>query len=306
VVVRRIVGVRGNRPLFSDALGELVNIDGTGLTVATRKGPIRVPLPEVHAAKRVPERRRPAAREVAALELVANAAWPAPRVDRLGDWLLRAADGWTGRANSALPIGDPGVGLADAIDAVRAWYAERGLPARINVPLPLAARVDGALDGRGWARSRPTLVQTAPLPTVVAAAPHRPDLPAVELAPRPDPAWLAMVAARKGELPEAAHQVLTGPPEVRYAAVHDDVLVAIARGALVDGYLHVGLLEVTERARRRGMGGHVTGALARWAAQCGAHTALLQVEEHNAPAIALYARLGFATHHTYVTRTLSS
>jgi hypothetical protein len=132
VVIRRIVGVRNGRPLYSDALGELVSVDETNLTVATKNGTIVVPLSEVHRAKRVPPQRRPTAADVVALELAADAAWPAPTHAKLGDWLLRSADGWTGRANSALPIGDPDRPLEAAIDAIEAWYAERGQPALVN------------------------------------------------------------------------------------------------------------------------------------------------------------------------------
>ena len=42
------------------------------------------------------------------LEGAAALHWQAPETERLGDWLLRAAEGFTGRANSALPVGDPG------------------------------------------------------------------------------------------------------------------------------------------------------------------------------------------------------
>jgi predicted GNAT family acetyltransferase len=42
-------------------------------------------------------------------------------------------------------------------------------------------------------------------------------------------------------------------------------------------------------------------ALAQWATTIGARRAFLQVEERNEAAVALYARLGFTTHHTYVT-----
>lgn len=107
VVVRRIVGIREGRPLFSDALGELVELSETHLTLTTEQGRLQVPRSEVHRAKRVPPSRRPTAAAVAALELAADEAWPAPTRERLGGWLLRSADGWTGRANSALPVGDP-------------------------------------------------------------------------------------------------------------------------------------------------------------------------------------------------------
>ncbi|MGK5742679.1 GNAT family N-acetyltransferase [Micromonospora sp. URMC 103] len=173
IVVRRIVGIREGRPLFSDALGELVELDETHLTLATAQGPLRVPRGEVHRAKRVPPTRRPTAAAVTELELAADEAWPAPVRDRLGGWLLRAADGWTGRANSALPVGDPDRPLPAALDAVERWYDRHGLPPMVNTPLPLAAPVGAELDARGWASRPPVLVQTAPLP--LPAAPPAPD-----------------------------------------------------------------------------------------------------------------------------------
>jgi ribosomal protein S18 acetylase RimI-like enzyme len=287
------VGVRGNRPQFSDVLGELTGYDETGITIGTE----HIRHDEVHAAKRVP--RSP--REVTELERIASAAWPAPVVERLGEWTLRAADGWTGRANSALPLGDPGMGRDAAIGAVVRWYTAKGLPARINVPLPVCATLDAALTARDWARSPATLVLTAPVAAIVAAAPERGDLPPVRLDPEPDEAWLAVVAARKGDLPPAARHVLTAARPVRCASVERDL--AVGRGAVVDGFLHLSLLEVAEPARRRGLARHVTRALAGWAATEGAGTAFLQVEAGNTAARELYGSLGFTVHHEYVTRT---
>ncbi|MFC6014849.1 GNAT family N-acetyltransferase [Plantactinospora solaniradicis] len=234
IVVRRIVGNQSGRTLFTDALGELVDLTETHLTLATATGPLRVPLGEVHRAKRVPPARRPSAAAVIELELASDEAWPAPVRDRLGDWLLRTADGWSGRANSALPIGDPDRPLDDAIDAVQHWYAERGQPALINVPLPLAAPVGATLDERGWTTRTLVLVQTAPLTAILDAAPARTDLPAVELADTPSAGWFGLAAHRKAkqargygaaplpatELPAAAQHVLTAVDQVRFAHVY--------------------------------------------------------------------------------------
>ncbi|MER6596248.1 GNAT family N-acetyltransferase, partial [Micromonospora purpureochromogenes] len=150
IVVRRIVGIREGRPLFSDALGELVELTETHLTLATTQGRLRVPVTEVHRAKRVPPTRRPTASAVIELELASDEAWPAAVRDRLGEWLLRSAAGWSGRANSALPVGDPDRPLPAALDAVERWYADQGQPAMVNTPLPLAAPVGAELDARGW------------------------------------------------------------------------------------------------------------------------------------------------------------
>ena len=301
VVIRRIVGVRNGRPLFSDALGELVSVDETNLTIATKNGTIVVPLAEVHRAKRVPPQRRPTAADVVSLELAADAAWPAPTRATLGDWLLRSAAGWTGRANSALPIGDPDRPLEAAIDAIEAWYAERGQPALVNTPLPLAAPVGAALDDRGWTARPLTLVQTAPLAPLISD-----DGSGVSLAKAPGDEWLAIAQARKKALPTEARQVLTGPPEVRFASVYDgDTLIAIGRGAVVGEerrWLHLGLIEVVPAHRRRGLARKVTAALAGWAAELAATDAFLQVEERNTAAVTLYGAMGFTTHHSYLTR----
>jgi ribosomal protein S18 acetylase RimI-like enzyme len=301
-----LVGTRHDRPLYSDALGELAELTDSHLTIVTERGPLRVPLSEIARAKRVPARRRPRAAEVAALELAANEAWPAPDQGRLGRWLLRAAGGWTGRGNTALPVGDPGRPLDEAIEAVREWYAPRGLPAKINVPMPFAAPVNALLDEQGWHTNPVTLVQTAPVAGLLAAAP-RDGLPPVRLSETPSRAWLDVVAGRKGELPDAAIHLLTAVREVRFAEVYGDggELLAIARGTVTgDGrYFGVFLVEVVPAARRRGLARHVISALAEWAGELGASTAFLQVEERNEVAVALYERLGFTTHHHYLTRT---
>ncbi|MPZ29095.1 MAG: hypothetical protein GEV12_22545 [Micromonosporaceae bacterium] len=61
VVVRRVVGVRDNRPLLTDALGTLTSITPTDLTIRTEAGQLTIARRSVVAAKRVPPppQRRP-------------------------------------------------------------------------------------------------------------------------------------------------------------------------------------------------------------------------------------------------------
>ncbi|MEV0805922.1 GNAT family N-acetyltransferase [Micromonospora sp. NPDC050200] len=305
IVVRRIVGIRDGRPLFSDALGELVELTETHLTLATGQGRLRVPVAEVHRAKRVPPTRRPTASAVVELELASDEAWPAVVRGRLGDWRLRAAAGWSGRANSALPVGDPDRPLPAALDAVERWYADQGQPAMVNTPLPLAAPVGAELDARGWGSGPPVLVQTVALATVPPATPARAGSPPVELAAAPSDDWLAIAAGRKGGLPDAARHVLTAVDRVRFAHVYaDGALVAIGRGTVTGQgrWLGLSLIEVVPEARRRGLAGRVVRALVGWGLAEGATHAFFQVEQRNSGAVALYRALGFTTHHTYLTR----
>ncbi|KXK63294.1 GCN5 family acetyltransferase [Micromonospora rosaria] len=313
IVVRRIVGIREGRPLFSDALGELVELSETHLTLATAQGRMRVPRDEVHRAKRVPPARRPTAAAVVDLELAADESWPAPVRDRLGDWLLRSAEGWTGRANSALPVGDPDRPLPAAVDAVERWYADRGRPALVNTPLPLAAPVGAELDARGWSAGPLVLVQTVDLAALSAPTGTAPGPPVdlvearVDLVEAPSDDWLAIATARKGGgLPDSAHHILTAVDQVRFAQVYvGGTLAAIARGTVTGGgrWLGLGLIEVVPAARRQGLAGQLVRGLADWARSGGATHAFLQVEQRNVAAVALYRKLGFTTHHTYLTRT---
>jgi GNAT superfamily N-acetyltransferase len=109
------------------------------------------------------------------LEQRAALGWRAPEEEGLGDWLLRAADGFTGRANSALATGHPGCPLDQAARKVRDWYQARGLPAMIAIPYPVgrphAVPLDGFLAGLGWGvRAGTATVMTAPAGQVAGAA----------------------------------------------------------------------------------------------------------------------------------------
>jgi GNAT superfamily N-acetyltransferase len=120
---------------------------------------------------------------------------------------------------------------------------------------------------------------------------------------RPSAEFLDLLRARRAGLPAAAEHVLTSVPEVRFAEVRadDEGLLAIARGAVVEDWLHLGLVDVVPAARRRGLARTASNALATWALGRGATRAFLQVEKRNGPAVRLWSRLGFTTHHTYVT-----
>jgi GNAT superfamily N-acetyltransferase len=284
---------------LTDVLGELTLLDENRLVVRTETGIEReIPLGDVVAGKPIPA--RPARySEILELERIGNLAWPAVEVERLGDWLLRAAEGWTNRANSALPLGEAGTPLAEAAEICRHWYRERGLLPKITVPLPVRRDVARHLEEAGWTAQPLVLVQSAPLTSLIDAGPTT----QTQLRERPSAEFLDVIRARKAALPGSAEHVLTSVPAVRFAEARqeDGTLLAISRGAVVEGWLHIGLVEVVPTARRRGLGLATTAALAGWARDLGATRAFLQVEETNEAAARMYGRLGFSTHHTYRT-----
>ncbi len=302
VVVRRITGGPDAGPSgrrhYTDVVGILVREDPATLSVRRRNNSVvDIPRSEVHVLKQVPA----APVDVLALEEVAAKGWQAPDSRWLGRWLLRAAEGFTGRANSVLPLGDPGRPLDEALAEVHAWYGERGLPARMVVPAPAREALDGALEARGWTAYNPTVVLVADVAVTLGRLPARADLPPVLVEPVPGDDWLGAYHYRGGEpLPQVGRAIMTAARAPGFAVVRSGgTVLAIARASVDDGWVGVTAVEVDPAHRRRGLASHVMRELLRWADGLGAHSAYLQVAAENAPALALYDRLGFAPHHRY-------
>jgi ribosomal protein S18 acetylase RimI-like enzyme len=235
------------------------------------------------------------------LETIAARGWRAPEQEWLGGWLLRAAQGFTGRANSALAAGDPGIPLAEAIQGVRRWYAQRDLPPMVAVPYPLGRPGDSATDRllgqQGWGiRADPAVVMTAPAAEVAQARP----VERVDLDPEPGQAWLDHYHYRGQRLPPIARQLLVSAPFQAFASIRrDGGIVAIGRVAVAAGWGGLTAVEVHPGHRRTGLATAITAALAGAAAAHGAASLYLQVTQGNQAARGLYERLGFTEHHGY-------
>lgn len=305
VSVRRLTGHGDTPEKFTDTVGVLTSWDDDGvLTITRRAGEVvRMAQSSLVAAKVVPAapaRRRGPAATYGELARVAARGWRPVESERLGEWELRAAAGYTRRANSVLPLGDPGLPLDAALDAVRRWYGARGLPAYIQTATGGEGTQEvlcAELERRGWAREVSAELWTGGLAPVADRAAGA----AVVLSRAADAAWLARYQ-RKG-VSEVALKVLGAGPSVWFATVPGeaaaDAPAAIGR-CVVDGrWAGFAAVEVDPRLRRRGLATEVMAALARRALEEGASAAWLQVETENAGARTLYTRLGFTAHHTY-------
>jgi GNAT superfamily N-acetyltransferase len=305
----------------NDLVGELVAV-GECLHVVSPCGPVQVALHQVVTGKVVPPRpSRPGPPQlvisITDLQRVMALHWQALQTERLGDWLLRAGGGFTGRANSALPLGDPGLEVRSALDRAVAWYRERSLPAKVAVagPAPDAdprvdpdagpfAPVREAAGTAGWrpVRDGSALVMTARIATLRDIGPPEALPPGltVTMDAAPDDAWLTTYHYRGQELPPVALALLVSAPAQVFVSVRaGDTTVAVARGSLGGGWAGLTAVEVIPRLRRRGLGNVLLGTVARWAARAGATCLYLQVGESNEAAAQLYRRAGFAVHHRY-------
>jgi RimJ/RimL family protein N-acetyltransferase len=208
-----------------------------------------------------------------------------------GDWRIKLGGGVSRRSNSANANGPHAV-LDDALLArVREVYRHAGLPAYVRLPSILRADVGGFLQSRGFAREGDTLTLAGPLPVAAMTA-------SVELTPAPAADWLAASNAINGRTSAeaAAFDAILArlqAPAAFAAVRRDGQVVSLAYGALQGGWLCVEAVATAAPWRGQGFAGQAVGALMTWGGVQGAATAALQVSADNAPARALYARLGF-------------
>jgi ribosomal protein S18 acetylase RimI-like enzyme len=223
--------------------------------------------------------------ELIALEDTATRAWAAAEEERQGNWLLRFNHGYTKRANSAYVIGPV---EADAIPALRDWYANRSLPLHIReTSLWANPGLQAELERRKFRRFDETLVMTGST-----QASHV----GIELI---EPgAWISWYAAFEGATKgnQSHHLALINRITTPVApAVYSVDGQPVACGLAVADGNRVGLFDIaTDPDRRReGHGRAMVSGLLAWGAALGASWAYLQVLATNAPAIRLYEGLGF-------------
>jgi GNAT superfamily N-acetyltransferase len=235
---------------------------------------------------------------IASLELLAHRTWPCRIEDRLGDWILRAADGFTRRANSCLPLGEPGIPFHDAVAHVERWYRQRGLEPCFKIIPGADAQLDPLLQARGWTIATPSRTMVRDL---------GPDLPkpaAEFFASRaPDPDWLNTVSLWDGESADKARhhaELARRVPSAGYLRwLTSAGILAVGMVALEGDNSFLYDVVVRPDHRGHGIGRAFCTAVLSWSAHTGARSMALQVLESNTVARALYTSLGFIDHHRY-------
>ncbi len=287
---------------YTDVIGELLAHDPVQVRAADGTT-VTVTADRVVAAK--PLGPRPIRiGEIRALESAAIDGWPGLERAWFDGWLCSAGNGYTLRANTAVPLGDSGRGAAldmRTLQTIGQWYAGQGLPLRLRLPDRLAPVPPG------WLVWGETLVLAIDITNFV--LPQGPSM--VRIDERPHPAWLELHRQRGEDTVDESEPppdvaVLTAAHEgsVGFAGLGLPQPLAIGRAALTtatDGRRWVGLgcIAVAAPHRRHGLGTLVCAELIRWGHKRGATHAYVQVEAGNNGALAMYREMGFVDHHHY-------
>jgi len=232
------------------------------------------------------------------IEPIAARGWPAAETDALGGWRLHASAGQSGRINTCWALEPADRPVDEAIEAAEAWYRARGLKPRFKViegcgaPKDLARR----LARRGYTSNTPTLTMTGPLagqtdPDVVVAARTCAGFRRVFA----DPSFGHADDAR--ERLEALERI---PSPRGYALLRRERRPAAVGTCAIEGEWAGFLgMRTAPAFRRQGLARRLFRSLVAFAADAGASRGYLQVDEGNAPAIALYESEGFEANYLY-------
>lgn len=240
--------------------------------------------------------------------LVEAATWVPARTEVVDGWRVGISGGFTRRANSVLPAGQPSGSLREAVDRSAAVLVAAGLPPVFRVCSAAPAGLSAVLDGLGFSVAAATDVLVRDLGEAPGAGPSPAHL-RVGIADTPDEAWLdgwLTVKAASGRVDRAAARaVVTGSRALYLTAVDvsaGERVVGVLRAALAEDWVGLSCLMVAPEARRRGIGRLLTERALAAAAARGARRAFLQVEVENAGAATLYAQQGFRPAERYCYR----
>ncbi|YAL84000.1 GNAT family N-acetyltransferase [Dermacoccaceae bacterium W4C1] len=313
VVVRhRIPRAEIDAAGLTDTVGEVLRRSDTHLVLRDRQGRDHtVAVADITAMRPVPPPTvAPGPRHlrtgIADLQRLGLSGLPPVHSQGLGAWVLRASEGYTGRGNSALALGDPGTTVAKALAATTDWYHALGQPALLQLTDDGSEHADSLRDqvsAAGWRLFQDTAVMTASVAVVLGAADAATAqrAQAARLRDEVDDTWFAGATERERQHRDVLTTMLQQVPRSRFAVLADSggEVAAVGRSSLTPSWAGIFAVHVRPDLRGRGWGRAVMHALVQDAAAAGTESLYLQVSADNDPAVGLYASMGFTEHHTY-------
>ncbi len=231
--------------------------------------------------------------------------WPALDTASDGRWVMRAAGGFTKRANSvqSMDVADDGDAV-ERLERAARWYRDRRLPPVFRVTPLTGPGILAALNG--WPELDHSKVLALDLGPLSFSADEN-----VLLAPPTAPEWLAVQQKLQGY--DDATRDLLAHVVGRIRAPARGVTIYAGHGEpaascvmmVVNGILYTGNVVTAPNYRRQGLAQKLLETGMGWARQSGARRAAINVAAENAPAIALYAKLGYVPHYEYHYRSPS-
>jgi len=237
--------------------------------------------------------------EVILYEELAMNAHPALQTQLYDGWVLRFSNGYTSRANSVSMLYPSNLPIEDKVAYCEQIYASQGLPAIFKLINGSPVGFSDFLRARGYEAISPSCMFVCDTPPALEIHSD------VTITRSFDPQWKQDYFRLNGTNP-----ALTATASAMMNHIQGNVFCAkiiengkaVACGLCVEERGYAGLFDiiVSSAHRGRGLGHALCGSLMNAAMAEGAKSFYLQVFANNAPAIALYHKLGFARRYNYL------
>jgi N-acetylglutamate synthase len=230
--------------------------------------------------------------------------WPAPSTMLMDGWVVRFANGYSGRANSASAITRDAALSDDLIHRLEGLYGDAGLSPTFRIS-PLAGKdCEALLIERGYHLKNEVSTMLLNLGSFNARADDK-----VKITAAPTADWLRGVSIRQepSKRSEAHLETIVGNIRVPAAFARlmlENEPIGFGMSAIDRGWAELGSIMLDQDQRGKGLGRAVVGSLLTWAKEKGAERAFLQVDITNSVAINLYISLGFKEIYRYRTLVL--
>jgi N-acetylglutamate synthase len=229
--------------------------------------------------------------------------WPAPSTLVMDGWVIRFANGYSGRANSASAL-IPHTSLAhDLIQRIEELYREAGLVPTFRISPLAESNSEILLAQRGYYLKNEVSTMLLDLGSFNSRIDPR-----VIITATPTLDWLKGVSIRQeaSKRSEDHLEAIVGKirlPKVFATLSVSEKSIGFGMSAIDRGWAELGSIMLDRGERGKGLGRAVVASLLSWAKEKGASSAFLQVDVTNHVAINLYESLGFKEIYRY--RTLS-
>ncbi len=234
------------------------------------------------------------------LEEIASNGHVALKIMQYDGWIMRFANGFTGRANSISILYPSTKPIEEKVSYCEECYAKQGQPALFKL-------TDGDKDFSDFLTSRGYQVVT---PTDVMVMDDLSSVGSKSLfedcifSSTPDewlPSFFEYENITDEKKQETFRQILSKAlvQTIYCSVIHEGKVVACAGAAIEHGYALIQYVIVSEAARGKGIGEKLCRALIAKAKESGAHHAYLQVLQSNEIAKNLYKKLGFKKEYSY-------
>jgi GNAT superfamily N-acetyltransferase len=230
-------------------------------------------------------------------ELTMNA-FPALKTQLYDGWVLRFSNGYCGRGNSVFMHHTSKLCFEEKIKFCERLYTAQGLPTLFKMTRDSSAGLEEHLKTRGYQTEASTHVFACDAPPTLEI--HRNVSITRELSPQWKADYFRLSNTNPAMIPTASAMMDNIQGNVFCAKIMADGKT-VACGYCVEERGCAGLysIVVDPAYRGRGLGAALCESLMAAASNEGAASFYLQVETQNAPAIALYRKLGFALCYDY-------